>query len=695
MAIYPPSPSETPKGLTALSGGYMFKATLAILAVILFFILYFSLVLVLGYGIYYAIFYEIEYINNWTILLKIGSVAAAVMLFLFSLKFILKLKNHKPNNRIRLDKNEHPKLVEFINQICSETGAPKPRRIYVAPDVNAYVAYSNMWLSLFLPVKKDLTIGMGLVAILNKSEFKAVVSHEFGHFAQRSMKIGSYIVSANTIIHDMIFNRDNWDRALDEWRQTDIRLSFAAWFITPIIWIIRQILRLFYVFLNIMHSLLSREMEFNADKVAVRTSGSLAIVSALWKLDYGATSWNLIIENAYLSAQKGIFVKNLYRHNQKNLEGQKPEIDQSYNKLDIDSTGNKRFFSTEANSKVSMYASHPPNHLREQSAKSPFISCEVDTSSPWEFFNEIDSLQEEMTSLIYKLYLGREVQEYAQDEVFETFIHAERKSDHLAEEYQNTFKDRFLSIPEDKELKTLIHGEKMDHRAAIDELKKELTTLMNPVKEIEGLMEKAVQILQGTSKEKSIHWKGKKYTKRHLEKVLQEMQQAREDLLNNSFIDWDKRFCQHCTALASEKNRLTDLLKLYAQHRTISMYYRILLESIKKIFMRLQSLQQQGEVTTTEISDFKNLINEKMRLLTNELETFDKMDFVPLPNIDSVTELKKAIIEDDSFPLVTNKLFENGEFDNIYNLMTATGSHCQRLEQKNLNSILELHNELV
>jgi Zn-dependent protease with chaperone function len=85
-----------------------------------------------------------------------------------------------------------------------------------------------MWLNLFLPVKKELTVGLGLISCLNLSEFKAVLSHEFGHFAQSSMKIGSYIISANTIIHDLIYSRDKWDDILDQWRASDLRLSVAA-----------------------------------------------------------------------------------------------------------------------------------------------------------------------------------------------------------------------------------------------------------------------------------------------------------------------------------------------------------------------------------------------------------------------------------------------------------------------------------
>ena len=179
----------------------------------------------------------------------------------------------------------------------------------------AYVAYSNMWLSLFLPVRKDLTIVLGLVSCLNLTEFKAVLAKKFEYLAKRSMKIGRYIIYANTIIHDMIDSRDRWDDLLAQWKQADIRLSAEAWVITPIIWSIRQLLCRFYQLLIIMYECLSREMEFNADKVAVSVTGSDAIVSALWKLDKGNANCRSTINHAYLAAKKDHFAKNLYEHN--------------------------------------------------------------------------------------------------------------------------------------------------------------------------------------------------------------------------------------------------------------------------------------------------------------------------------------------------------------------------------------------
>ncbi len=512
VKITVPSPPEIPSDLTDLSRTYMLKATLAIFSIIFFFLLYCLLIVSLGYGIIWAFTYDMVDINKLTILLKIGAIAGSVMLFAFSLKFIFKLKNHKPENRIKLNEKEYPVLFSFVYQICKETGAPKPKSIYVDPDVNAYVSYTNIWLSLFLPTRKELTIGLGLVSTLSLSEFKAVTAHEFGHFAQKSMKIGSYIHSANTIIHDMIFNRDKWDDLLDQWRGSDIRLSAAAWVITPLIWLIRKLLELFYMLLNYMHSALSREMEFNADKVAVKTSGSVAIVSALWKLDFGSIYWNTIVNNAYHATKKNVFTKNLYLHNLNFIDKDKENIENKLAQLPMESDGTKKFFSNSSSSSVSMYASHPPNDHREKSAKLPFVSCDIDSRSAWLLFDNASKIQEEMTLLVYENYIGKKPNEFVEATIFEQFIESESRNKDLVEEYLNTFENRFIAIPEFNigEI-PVFEGNFPD---ILNQLKKELHELMIPVKEIEEQMLKVQQILSGEIKEKYFTYKEVEYPKK-------------------------------------------------------------------------------------------------------------------------------------------------------------------------------------
>lgn len=690
---YPPSPVKVSKKLTGLSSSYMFRAVLAILSVLLFFILYTAMVAGLAYLVYYSFMYSMTSINKVTLLLKIGAIAGSAMLFAFTLKFIFKLKNHKPTNRIKLTQAEYPKLWEFIYQICQETGAPKPKSIYADPDVNAYVSYTNMWLSLLLPVRKDLTIGLGLVSCLNLSEFKAVMSHEFGHFAQNSMKIGSYIVSANTIIHDMIFSRDKWDDLLAQWRDADFRLSFAAWIITPIIWIIRQVLNLFYQFLNIMHSSLSREMEFNADKVAVKTSGSDAIISGLWKLDGGYGCWASTMNHAYLASQKGIFVNNLYLHNQQAIDQSADLRNVLLSSLPEDKRGGKLYFSTSENSKAGMYASHPPNDKRQASAKVPYVVCEQDERSPWILFDTKEKLQEDMTTYIYKEYLDKAVTNYVSSEEFEQFIIEENKGGELLNEYDNAFEHRFVVIPPIEELEQ-VNVDLSCPAKNIEALKAELKLLMVPVREIEALMQKAQSIAEGTIVEKSFSFKGKDYTKKNLNDGYQTLNIQREKLFNESFLDWDKAFCAFYLKLAEEKNQKTDLANLYQQHRAITKFYKAVVAVKNKIIEELSALQERDDVSQSEVNTFGEKVTSTYYGLNKELDLLDGNTFVPMPNIDDMDELKTAIIEGGKFENYTGPLFENGGFDTIMNQTESVISHCQRLDQKSIGVILAYHKVL-
>ncbi|WP_299710118.1 M48 family metallopeptidase [uncultured Tenacibaculum sp.] len=694
LSYYPESPTNLSKDFTKLPSSYKIKASLAVLAILLFFVLYVALVVSLGYLTYYSFIYEITHINKITVLMKIGAIAGSAMLFVFTLKFIFKLKNHKPENRIKLNKVEHENLWAFVNQICNETGAPKPKNIYVDPDVNAYVSYSNIWLSLFLPIKKELTIGLGLVDSLNLTEFKAVITHEFGHFAQRAMKIGSYINSANTIIHDMIFSRDKWDDLLDQWRASDIRLSAAAWIITPVIWIIRQVLSLFYQFLNIMYSSLSREMEFNADKVAVSTTGSEAIVSALWKLDNGFENWNNTINHAYLAAKKKVYSNNLYTHNQIALERNEDSQNQKLNELPLDKDGVKQYFSSSENSKVSMYASHPPNNLREDNAKTPFISCEEDTRSPWILFNNKTQLQLDMNTLIYEKYIQKQPEEFSTIEVFENFIKQETQGKELLEEYFNTFLNRFLHIEKEEELLKATETKKAISKEAIQDLKSELQQLMKPVNEIEKLMQTAVEISNGTTKEISFQFNDKEFKKKNIQEGYQLLTTEREILFNESFKEWDLEFCAIHLALASKVGRENQLLKIYKQQNIIIDIFKAILNTKNHILIELDKIQQRTDVEEHEVITFGSSIKDWIAELNTSLNKIDSIEFTPMSNIDDAQEFKEAIVDGGEFVRASGNIFENGEFNNIMNSLDNAIMHLQRLEQKSIGLILMTHHEL-
>jgi len=692
---YPPSPTEIPANLTKLPGSYQWRVMLAILSIVLFFALYVLMIIAFGYLIKLAVLYPMNGFGTFSLILKFGSVAGTVMLFLFTLKFILNLNSPPPTNRIKLNENEYPQLWKFVYQICEETKASKPRSIYADPDVNAYVSYSNRWKSLFLPTGKDLTIGLGLVSCLDMTEFKAVVAHEFGHFAQSSMKIGSYISSANTIIYNMIFTRDRWDELLDKWKTADLRLSIAAWVISPIIWIVRQLLRMFYQFLNIMHSSLSREMEFNADKVAVSVTGSQGIVSALWKLESLSGYWNATLNHAYNAALKDKFPENLYPHNEEAIDRSSDIQNQALLSMPIDEKGIKTYFNTSEVSKVNMYASHPPNNQREKSAKTPFVACEHDPSSPWQLFGINTQLQRDMTSLVVQQYFDKTPSNTMSFSEFENYILAEEKDVGLLNEYYDTFRERFLEIPSEEELAE--YSSNMDLSSiSIDKIKSDLQLLIEPIKKIEAQLAICQSIAQGTSSQKSFGWNDKIYSKKNLEEGYFELVGEKQKLLEESFKEWDKGFCGYHMALASNEQRIK-LTAIYDQHQLITRFYRTLSKANADIQNKVNELHELGEVEQVHVSSLAVKINNIIRVLNDHfMEMMKKLEdqFVPLPNISNIDELRMSITSSGNFESAKGRMFENGGYEKNMNMIASGINHLQRIDQKGIGVILAYHKEI-
>jgi len=694
-SIYPPGPEENTKSLTALTASYQIRVFLAIVSIFTFFILYFALVAALGYLVFLAIIFPIPSINIPMILFKLGIIAGPAMLFVFTLKFIFKLKNQQAANRIKINKKTQPDLLEFVNEICRETGSSRPKSIYIDPDVNAYVSYSNMWLSLFLPIRKNLTLGLGLIGSLNLSEFKAVIAHEFGHFAQRSMKIGSYIISANTIIHDMIFERDSWDDTLAQWRASDLRLSFPAWIITPLIWLIRQVLRLFYQFLNIMHASLSREMEFNADKVAVSLTGSEAIISALWKLEYGAAAWNNTLNHTFTATKKNIYVRNIYEHFHLALQKTALSQNEILQSLPADHRGGRLFFSNSQRSKTGMYASHPPNDAREHNAKMPFIACAADNRSPWILFNYSEEMQEKMTILIYEQYFKKKAGEYANPQVFEEYMQAESQDNDLLTEYQGIFKMRNTFIPEFEELKKEAFAIEIPVEKAFDALDARLAILVKPLLEIDALAIKVQQIANGDTHEKSITFKDKTYFKKTLQEGYEALAKERQRIIADEVNPWDLSYFGLHLHVAGKLQRKVELMNLYEQHNLLILFYSQLIQSRDSIYDRLTTLQAREELSQLEVDAFRKIIDDQNKILNKAMADFDALNFISIQNIDKLEELKEIIVEGGEFKITGGEIFKSGAFDELSQKIESALMSCQRINQKSMVCILALHKHLL
>jgi Zn-dependent protease with chaperone function len=401
--LYPPSPLAVPPNLTQVSANYRRQVVIVLACMTLFILLYISLLTSAGWLVYQAITYSMGSVNKLTLLLKFGAVACSLMLFAFLVKVLFKSAKGNDADRVEVTEAQHPELFRFIGQVCAETGAPQPHKIYLSAEVNACVFYNSTFWSLFLPVKKNLLIGLGLVNSLNLSEFKAVIAHEFGHFAQSSMKLGSYVYMANRIIYAMVYDRDKWDDLLHQWQRSDFRIAVFGWILGGFVWLVRQLMALIYRLVNLVHAALSRQMEFHADSVAVSVAGSQAIVNALYRLDFAGDSLLLAVQDLDRAKEHDLYSADLFYHQtqaQARLRKQNKDPQMGI----APSTGPGEWvFAANDTHVAAMYASHPTNREREANAKRILVEGPVEDRSPWLLFTHPDQVRAQITALVYKL----------------------------------------------------------------------------------------------------------------------------------------------------------------------------------------------------------------------------------------------------------------------------------------------------
>lgn len=288
------------------------------IAAIVFFVLIYLLLIALAVGLTIAcilaglalIAFKPSFI---TLALGIGLASLGVLILIFLLKFASQSKKADLSHLLQVTSDDEPGLFRLIDGIVRDVSTKFPKKVFLTSDVNAAVFYdSNFW-SMFLPVRKNLQIGLGLVNILTVSELKAVLAHEFGHFSQRSMKVGSYVYNVNQVIFNMLYENDGYQEMIQRWAGFSNYFSIFVIIAVKVVAGIQFILRKLYGVVNKSYLALSREMEFHADEIAARTAGSQALQLALLRLNIADQALNSVLEYYNARAKGNLRSKNIFR----------------------------------------------------------------------------------------------------------------------------------------------------------------------------------------------------------------------------------------------------------------------------------------------------------------------------------------------------------------------------------------------
>lgn len=305
------------KKLPTISTSYKKEVLNSALLVIVFFLIYallifisLVLIVILGYFALQIIRFNFSY---WTAIIALGIFSIGVFIFIFLIKFIFSSFKNDNVSLIEINRTHEPDLFKLIDEVVENVGTSSPKKVFLSPDVNAFVNYNNTFWSMFLPVKKNLTIGFGLINTTSIIELKGVLAHEFGHFSQRSMTIGSYVNQANKIIYNTLYDNEGFNSTLNSFASANAIIYFFAKISYGIISGIKWILQKTYDFLYKKHLSLSRQMEFHADAIAATVVGSAAQCSALLRLDLS----EMALSNAvafYVNSEESSNTKNIFEN---------------------------------------------------------------------------------------------------------------------------------------------------------------------------------------------------------------------------------------------------------------------------------------------------------------------------------------------------------------------------------------------
>lgn len=271
-----------------------YRLGLAVVALVMVLLpaVYVGLILLVGWGVWYhatSHFFLVQGGRAWWFgwPLFFGPILVGEALILSMVKPLL-AKGETAPPAVALDADEERSLFAFIERICRRVGAPMPRRVEVNCAVNAAASFRRGAASLWSQ-DMTLTIGLPLVAGLDRTQFAGVLAHEFGHFSQVAGMRLTYVVRQTNA---------GFSRAVAECDRMSLKLAFvaqAAGFGFGFRWGVCQLARgclalsrgTLWMLALVGHSVscyMLRQMEYDADRYECRVAGSAAFRETMLRL---------------------------------------------------------------------------------------------------------------------------------------------------------------------------------------------------------------------------------------------------------------------------------------------------------------------------------------------------------------------------------------------------------------------------
>ncbi len=520
-----------------------------------------------------------------TLMLGLGLMGLGAMVFFFLIKFLFSVKRTDRSDYLELRREDQPELFALVDELAVAVGTSKPRHLYVSADVNAAVFYDSSFWSMFFPVRKNLVIGLGLVNSVNRGELKAVLAHEFGHFSQDSMKLGSFVYQVNHVIYNMLYDNEGYAKFLQGWATISNYFAFFASITVRIVQAIQYVLRQMFRFVNKGYSRLSREMEFHADAVAAAVSGGNNLTSALEKLPVagGAYQQTLDLNNQWLSEDK---VSHNFYAMQQFFAG-RPGSGQGF----------KQFLRINYRDQ---WASHPNTEDRVAQLAALDMNEAEDQPSAWTFFRDAGRLQQEMTSHVYeKAGVSREGKMLMQEK---ELTHWWEQQD-AVQKHPALFNDCFAGrmpantatgLAQDETAMETLTPETLFTTEATA-LPHRITAAMVDAQVLEAIAARQIET-------ESFDFDGRRRELAEIQTVLEQVQQDRERL-EKELATFDQRTFQLFYKMAAERGEEAGLAERVEAYNTLAAEKAALQAAAQKVDEALEPARTRSSMLTAEVQE--------------------------------------------------------------------------------------------
>jgi Zn-dependent protease with chaperone function len=686
---YPPSPTDVPDDLTDYPATYRAQQNMLLAGLFLFLLTYLGLIcLSVLVGVY--CFMTVAHLAP----LKILGMVLTGVFFLFLVKGFFKRTPIEKELHIEVTEEEQPVLFEFIRKLITELDAPEPNRVFVSLDVNAAVMPRTSLINLFKEPKKDLLIGLGLVNMLNLSEFKSVMAHEFGHFCQ-SAYASSYTYVAHRIIADLIEGEDWFDRMVDFCKRQNNALSAFGHVIGGMLWVGRKLLMVLFKAIILQRMAVSREQEFHADLCAVLAAGSDAVPLSLLRLRFGNMCLGQAVNDLRTAAEHKLYTSDIFYHQEQAATvvrrqkkdpklGERPDIAgplAGKNMLVFDPDEE----SIEDEEIPEMRRSHPSFPESEANAKETFVPGPIDIRSPWVLFADAAELKERITYKFYRMAMRIKKDTELEDAIkVQTFIDNEHAETTYDPKYHGLYDDRPLEPGDLAELNEIIRTSPWNEDRIAKVLEKLYEGAKGKAEEYADLRKERATLDNDTG-EKSPR----------LKKKIKEVE-AQLDKVWEWYKSLDRRVYLVHVQMAAAVNRewKDELVERYRFQVEVQKMYEEARQHQGKAFAFASALFNMAEPHPDFVAEVMHVLRQAWKALKNILRDAREVNLPAMKNFEEGERLADFILEGKLVSELPLTYVKGKWVSKLLDQLDMVRSRCFRLHWKSVGGILALQEKI-